>query len=265
MIVESFIIGLRKTGTTWLYENYKIEKKLNVSSIVKESGYFLNHSLSKEKYHSLFKKNKDKENINLEIETGIFDSVDNIKKLLNYNQKARVAIILRNPLSYFSSRITHCKRKGELRNNKQNSVKKIFEENTWLIEEYSTDRLEFLKNNFKNFKIFYYEDLENDSVKFYSNITQFLTGDFQSKFLPSIRTKINISRNSKIPFITYCYTNFAKYMRSVGLHLVVNYFRNNPIRKFIEKENKIINKSFEYEQIENYLKSINFKIPKNYI
>jgi hypothetical protein len=54
-------------------------------------------------------------------------------------------------------------------------------------------------------------------------------------------------------------------MRSIGLHLVVNYFRNNPIRKFIEKENKIINKSFEYEQIENYLKSINFKIPKNYI
>jgi hypothetical protein len=263
MKIQSFIIGLRKTGTTWLYENYKEDSNICVSESVKESGFFLKNKLSINKYHDLFKIINNDFSKTLEIETGIFDSKIHLNKLLNYNQNSRVALILRNPSNYFCSRIIHCKRKGELFDNKQVSIKKIFEENKWLLDEYSHYNLLFLKKNFKYFKIFYFEDLEKDSLKFYNSISKFISGE-NIDFHPNITKKINISRSSKVAFLTHHYTRLAKLFRSFGLHFLVNYFRNNFIRKWLEKENTPNEYDFMNIEIEKYLKSINFNKPKYY-
>ena len=39
-LIDGLVIGTRKAGTTWLYENFKLDSDFLVSEKVKESGFF---------------------------------------------------------------------------------------------------------------------------------------------------------------------------------------------------------------------------------
>lgn len=260
-MTEGFIIGLRKTGTTWLYENFKIQPEVNVSELVKESGFLLDNRLSTTKYNNLFK-NSSSNQTRIEVETRAFESDNIIERILKYNKNAKVVLILRDPSSYFISRIVHALRKGEINSKKPYNYVEILKNNEFLIKEYDIKKINKFEKKIKNFKIFYYEDLLIDSVKFYTDILQFFTGEKNKIFYPKINERINRARLSKKALITSFYSKIAQIFRLYGLHSVVNKYRKSKIRSALE--NKIIISSVEISLMKIYLKKQKFKFPKRY-
>jgi hypothetical protein len=260
-MTEGFIIGLRKTGTTWLYENFKIQPEINISELVKESGFLLNNRLSIAKYNSLFK-NSSTNQTRIEVETRAFESDFTIERISKYNKNAKVVLILRDPSSYFISRIVHGLRKGEINSKKPYNYVEILKNNEFLLKEYDVNKIITFNKKIKYFKIFYYEDLLIDSIKFYTEILQFITGDKNKIFYPKINERVNRARLSKKTLITSFYSKIAQIFRLYGLHSIVNKYRKSKMRSALE--NKITISREEILLMKNYLKKQKFKFPKKY-
>jgi len=111
--VSGLIIGTRKSGTTWLYENFRQDPRVVVSDKVKESGFFTGKSnLDTARYHDLFDPKSDLPR--LEVDTSVCYASDAPDCIEQYNPQMRIVLILREPGSFLASRHTHSLRKGEL-------------------------------------------------------------------------------------------------------------------------------------------------------
>lgn len=260
-MTDAFIIGLRKSGTTWLYENFKNQAEINVSHKVKESGFLINPSMDLRKYDELFEKTRENQT-RIEIETRAFESKYTLERLKKFNQNARVALILREPSSYYVSRIIHGLRKGELLSNKPYNYTNILEQNKYLLKEYDVERIEYIAENLNNFKVFYYEDLLENAEKFYNEIVQFLTANRSKYFRPTILEPLNQARLSNNSTITIVYTIIAQFLRKNNLHSIVNRFRNSVVRTRLEQKVKIGDDNVS--EMEIYLHRIGFKFPRKY-
>jgi len=247
-MVKALIIGQRKSGTTWLYENFKKEHLINVSEKVKESNFFSSEKLSIKEYHQLFSK---KMGVSIEVDTSIISYPNAINRIKEYNPEMRIIIILREPVDYLFSRINHSYRKNELKYNSNMEIQEFFKENNWLLNEIELSHVERFKENFETLLI-PYNDLKTDAGKVYNTIINFILSPKKVNAKPTIIEPINKGRQSRLPIITRFYTDFAKHLRQKGYHSIVNIFKESPIRKLIESRNPV--ELFSKNEINSYLK-----------
>lgn len=242
--VSGVVIGTRKTGTTWLYENFRKDPRVVVSDKVKESGFFTGEtSLDAPRYHGLFEANDALPC--LEVDTSVCYAPDAPDCIEQYNPQMRVVLILREPGSFLASRHTHSLRKGEL---KEQGPAEALEANSWLQDELDYPAI---TERFARFgdqlSVFRYSDMKDDPVGFYTRVLSALGVEDDGRFTPETEP-VNVSRNSKLRVVTGFLSKSAFAARRIGLHRLVNGLKSFGLHKKLEIHNDEAEKAKSQEQ-----------------
>jgi len=233
--VEALVIGTRKSGTTWLYSNLLEDGRFSLSRKVKESGFFSGNFDGDIKDYMALYDEKDNRAM-LEVDTSICYSDMALQQISKYASQVKLILILRDPVDYLVSRYTHSLRKGEI---KERDVQLAVKNNKWL-----KDELDYPKiiSRFQDFNasgkllVLSYESLQSDPNKFYKRITKFILGEDSEMIDPNIVERINVARNSKIPWVSIMLSNMAKLARRKGFHHLVNVAKSLKLHTLVEKK-----------------------------
>jgi len=245
MKVDFFIVGAPKAGTTSLYHYLNEHLEIEMSS-QKEPDYFSDEALKRqgmyygknridnlEKYHGLFT-NKD---VKLRGEASVsylfYDDVP--QKIKEYNSKAKIIIMLRNPIDRAFSHYLMDYRLGLVSDSFDSIIKKklkhknanLFFQQYIKLSEYSQQVSRYLEV-FDKEKIMFidYEDFKNDVSAVVDKAYLFLgvNNDFQ----PNLKKKHNtytMPKNSIIRFI-YSFVSFRKFLTNIVPKSIVKWIRN---------------------------------------
>ncbi len=245
MKVDFFIVGAPKAGTTSLYHYLNEHLEIEMSS-QKEPDYFSDEALKRqgmyygksridnlEKYHSLFT-NKD---VKLRGEASVsylfYDDVP--QKIKEYNSKAKIIIMLRNPIDRAFSHYLMDYRLGLVSDSFDSIIKKklnhknanLFFQQYIKISEYSQQVSRYLEVFDKEKMMFIdYEDFKKDVSAVVDKAYLFLgvNNDFQ----PNLKKKHNtytMPKNSIIRFI-YSFVSFRKFLTNIVPKSIVKWLRN---------------------------------------
>ncbi len=232
-IPNLFIVGAPKCGTTslhyWLSQHPEIfmskpkEPRFFCTDQIKEADNFHNKKIDYfqyrqwEKYLNLFK-NVGDEKIVGESTPRYLYSHEAPKKIYNFNQNAKIIILLREPFEFLRSyhsqilknqeNIKSFKRAMQIEAKRKNNQKKIPKSAVAPSFLYYQDLINFHRyiENYKNIfpnnqiKIILLDDLKNDPIDTYKNILKFLNIK-NFNFIPSVEVK---NKNKKI------YSTFLK-------------------------------------------------------
>lgn len=238
-LIDGLVIGTRKAGTTWLYENFKLDSDFLVSEKVKESGFFSKELIQDydiRSYTSLIDYSDKLNKLSVEVDSSIVYSKFFSENINIHAPESSVVLILRNPIDFLVSRIIHSIRKGIIEND---SIELIMKKNNWLIEELDYESMLTRFNDLKteNKIILPFELLNHDQKRFYSIVKSCLRKHkFIKDYDSPILEKINVSRVSKMDKVTVFLTRMGKLFRSYGMHNIVNYAKDIGFHKLIEKE-----------------------------
>ena len=193
MKVNTFIVGAPKTGTTSLY--YYLNQHTNVCmSSIKEPNFFSAKEVNSlfyksqiiddiNEYHKLFSQNKKQIIGEASVSYLFFDEVPN--RIYKYNPKAKIIILLRNPIERALSHYLMDFRLGFCSENFEDIIAQ-----PEIFPQYYQQYLE-LGNYFLQLKrylnvfnenqlsIVFYDDLKSDSQKVMKHIFSFLEIEFQ--------------------------------------------------------------------------------------
>lgn len=234
--------GSRKAGTTWLYSNLLSDPNVNVSSLVKESRFFLG-AMTEQSYDELYDSSSGSPRI--EVDTALWSSPNAASQISEYNATARVAIILRNPATWAVSRYIHAARKGEI--GRQASIGEFLRYDSEAISElaYRENVLRFEAEKLET-RVFPYEAIAEQPSLFYHTIRDFLIGG-NSGFThshPGLNLEpVNTSRVSGSAATSKLLSDVAKRARRVGLHKVVNSAKKLPITGLLERPTSLEEKA----------------------
>jgi hypothetical protein len=230
-LVSGLVIGMRKSGTTWLYENFKKSRLVAVSNKVKESGFFtFKNNISINEYHQLFDNNCK---LKIEVDTSIIYDSDAAKRIFIYNPKMKILAIKRDPMEYIVSRYIHAKRKGLIN---EECVYDAIIAHDWLKNE-----IMFFKN-INTFKEFFpsksicildFSLLKSNPEKFIDLSFRHLTS-LNPDFNPDFNV-INPAKISSLPLLTVLISFSARFFRRLGLYSFVNFFKKFGLHLKIEK------------------------------
>lgn len=230
--VVGIVIGSRKCGTTWLYENFRNDPDVSVSRKVKESGFFGRaQDLDFGYYEKLF---PDSHGKRVEVDSSLVYSEVSSEKIFAYNPRMKVALILRDPVEYGVSRYLHLLRKGQL------SAADI--SGVVMQDEILSRELDYpaMLARFERFRrlgsllILPYSLLAADPLRFYRTIKLHLVGTPDSGFQPKLH-RINESRSSKWTLMTGILSRAAIEARKRRLHSVVNFAKGLKAHKLLER------------------------------
>ena len=245
MKVDFFIVGAPKAGTTSLYHYLNEHLEIEMSS-QKEPDYFSDEALKRqgmyygknridtlEKYHGLFT-NKD---VKLRGEASVsylfYDDVP--QKIKEYNSKAKIIIMLRNPIDRAFSHYLMDYRLGLVSDSFESIIKKkskhknanLFYQQYIDVSEYARQVSGYLDVFDKENILFIdYEDFKNDVSAVVNDAYIFLgvNDDFQ----PNLKKKhntYNMPKNSIIRFI-YSFVSFRKFLTNIVPKYIVEWTRN---------------------------------------
>ena len=193
MKVNTFIVGAPKTGTTSLY--YYLNQHTNVCmSSIKEPNFFSSKEVNSlfyksqivddiNEYHKLFSQNKKQIIGEASVSYLFFNEVPN--RIYKYNPKAKIIILLRNPIERALSHYLMDFRLGFCSENFEDIIAQ-----PEIFPQYYQQYLE-LGNYFLQLKrylnvfnenqlsIVFYDDLKSDSQKVMKHIFSFLEIEFQ--------------------------------------------------------------------------------------
>ena len=193
MKVNTFIVGAPKTGTTSLY--YYLNQHTNVCmSSIKEPNFFSAKEVNSlfyksqivddiNEYHKLFSQNKKQIIGEASVSYLFFDEVPN--RIYKYNPKAKIIILLRNPIERAISHYLMDFRLGFCSENFEDIIAQ-----PEIFPQYYQQYLE-LGNYFLQLKryinvfnenqlsIVFYDDLKSNSQKVMKHIFSFLEIEFQ--------------------------------------------------------------------------------------
>ena len=193
MKVNTFIVGAPKTGTTSLY--YYLNQHTNVCmSSIKEPNFFSAKEVNSlfyksqivddiNEYHKLFSQNKKQIIGEASVSYLFFDEVPN--RIYKYNPKAKIIILLRNPIERALSHYLMDFRLGFCSENFEDIIAQ-----PEIFPQYYQQYLE-LGNYFLQLKrylnvfnenqlsIVFYDDLKSNSRKVMKHIFSFLEIEFQ--------------------------------------------------------------------------------------
>ena len=231
--VTGLVVGTRKSGTTWLYENLRRDPFFSLSSKVKESGYFSNEGkLGLTEYLNLY---DDRDRCLIEVDTSVCYSDAAMSRIIKHNPDMRVVIIFRGPAEWLRSRYTHSFRKGEII---EQDVVNAVSNTSWLRSELEyteiVERFDCLRES-GQLLLVPYELLRHDPQIFYNHVAKFLAGDNSYKPIYVNENVVNQSRTSVNKNITAFLSRVAIYARGKGLHNLVNFSKSIGIHKLLER------------------------------
>lgn len=104
--VSNFIVGAPKCGTSSIYEMFKLDDRLGVTS-TKETHFFSKETVSNSyykvnpvrtlsDYHAEFDDNKE---VYIDVCPSYLSSSEAVESIYNYNENANIIVILRNPVA----------------------------------------------------------------------------------------------------------------------------------------------------------------------
>ena len=230
---SGIVIGTRKAGTTWLYENMRKDDRVCVSEKVKESGFFAGMpSLDTTKYDALFEPQAGQ--VQLEVDTSVCYDGEAPNRIEAYNPDMRIVLVFREPAAFLSSRHTHSLRKGEV---SQSDPAEAMEAHEWLRDELDYPAIAARFGRFAErgaLKIVKYEDLKSDPHGFYRDVMEGL-GVTDGSFVPDTEP-VNVSRESSMQFVSAALSKGAIAARKMGLHSLVNGLKSFGLHKKIEHQ-----------------------------
>lgn len=235
IMTSGIIIGTRKAGTTWLYENFRRDPRVSVSEVVKESGYFAGSTpMDRKKYGALYPANEQGRRIEVDTSVCYADAAPDL--LETYNPEMRVVLIFREPSAFLTSRYIHSLRKGEV---SEGSPIEAYESNEWLRRELDYPAIVARFEKFRErgaLTVFAYERIKTDPIGFYTEVLVALGVRESSDFVPDTEP-VNVSRSSKLPFASVMFSKGAIAARNLGLHGLVNALKSTGIHKVVEVKN----------------------------
>jgi hypothetical protein len=231
-MVVGLVIGSRKCGTTWLYENFLEDPDVSVSRKVKESGFFAranDHDFAY--YEGLFPESPGKR---VEVDSSLAYSDTAPGKILAYNPRMRIALVLRDPVEYAVSRFLHMRRKRQL---SAAHIMDVVTQDEILCAELDypsiTARFEAFQRQ-GGMLVVPYSLLTQDPVTFYKTMKEHLVGPCGSAFRPKSE-RVNVSRSSKSSAMTGLLSRAANAARKRRLHAVVNFAKRLKAHQLLEK------------------------------
>ena len=103
--VQGLVVGTRKAGTTWLYENMLEDPHFSLSAKVKESGYFTGDTgLTADAYSDLFSRGGGQR---VEIDTSVCYEDTAQDNILQYNEDMKIVVIFREPGEWLRLSLIH--------------------------------------------------------------------------------------------------------------------------------------------------------------
>ena len=232
-IVQGVILGTRKAGTTWLYENFKQNPALMVSKKVKESSFFTGTTgLSVSDYDNLLPSGET--GYAIEVDTSVCYSDAAAGLIEDYNPQMHLFLIFCEPAAFLQSRFTHSQRKGEL---KQETPKDALLQNKWLQQELDYVRIAARFAKFTEagqLTVLPYELLLDDPEAFHDRVLKGL-GAPETGFKPSTE-RVNVARTSSMPIASVLFSNAAKFARKFGGHRLVNAVKSLGVHSKLEKK-----------------------------
>ncbi len=227
------VIGSRKCGTTWLYENFQRDPDVSVSRKVKESGFFARaDDLDFEYYEKLFPESSGKR---VEVDSSLVYSDVSSSKIFAYNPQMKIALILRDPVEYAVSRYLHLVRKGQVSPEDISNIV-MHDSNLKCELDYQCMLARFeVFQRLGSFLIVPYSLLAADPTSFYRTIKSHLIGKPTNEFEPEL-DRVNVSRWSKWSFMTRMLSRAASGARRRRFHFVVNLAKSLKIHKLLEKQ-----------------------------
>lgn len=230
--VVGVVVGSRKCGTTWLYENFKKDPGLTVSLKVKESGYFASPGVDDSAaYDSLYPTDSDNR---VEVDSSLIYSDVSADKMLRHNPDMRVVLILREPVEYAVSRYVHAVRKGEIC--RQDIGEAVIGEallKTELDYPKLLRRFQAIEDR-GNLLSVPFSLLQRDPQRFYSEIRSHLVGISGHGFEPCT-DRINVARKSKWTAASSALSRAAIMARGLKLHSIVNLAKSTRLHTLLER------------------------------
>jgi hypothetical protein len=258
--IRGLVVGTRKCGTTWLYENFRVDPQFRVSEKVKESGYFAGAPISDANtYEALLDGATGVHPV--EVDTSVCYAPDAANRIMAYNSNMRIVLILRDPAAYLASRYTHSLRKGELN---QTTPLQALKQVPWLRAELDypalIDRFEEF-NRAGQLTVLPFAALKKDPVAFYHTVATALGGDGQSGFCPSLMP-VNVARNARFAWLSHLLSNGAKMSRAMGAHRLVNMIKGTGVLSMLERPAEA--SSFDMEILAAEIERVNPGTQKAY-
>jgi hypothetical protein len=231
--VVGMVVGSRKCGTTWLYENFQKDPDISVSRKVKESGFFARaDDLDFEYYDKLFPESPGKR---VEVDSSLVYSDVSSSKIFAYNPQMKIALILRDPIEYAVSRYLHLLRKGQVSPEELSNI--VMHDDVLKRElDYRSMLTRFeMFQKLGSLLIVPYSLLATDPTKFYRTIKSHLVGKSGNQYEPKL-DRVNVSRLSTWSLMTRVLSRAAIKARSRRLHFVVNFVKSLKVHKLLEKQ-----------------------------
>ena len=242
MKVNFFIAGAPKSGTTSLYQYLCQHKEIEMCSI-KEPDFFSCTALKKEqtyygndpiqnleKYNKLFSNKKDLLRGEASVSYLFYDDV--AKKIKKYNEKAKIIIILRNPVDRAFSHYLMDYRLGLVSENFEDIInKRINHKNALLYYQQYVSVGEYYHQVERYIKVFgpeklliiNYDDFKNNLAGTFEKICLFLkvSHTFKVDFTKSYNS---FKRpRSKIVRWVYSFTRLRKILSQIIPKIAINY------------------------------------------
>jgi len=263
MKVDFFIVGAPKSGTTSLY-NYLDQHHSITMSSVKEPNYFscteiedqklyykTKHISTLDKYHSLFNF-KNGSCLFGEASVSYLYYKDIASRIKNYNEDAKIIIILRDPVERAVSHYNMDKRLGFVKTDLKSILDDISLKNHMLFyQQYIQLGFYYLQVKRyidvfgkENVCVMKYDELKNDNKEFTNKILGFLDLDIDNKI--DFDTPYNSFKSSSNQLVNILYS--VSFVRKI----ISSFFPNSIL--------KAINKSFFNKQETKISEEIEMKL-----
>jgi len=255
IIPNLFIVGAPKSGTTSLYQYLKSHPNIFMCT-PKEPHYFSddinNISIVKtlSEYQSLFYKREKRHKFVGEASVWYLYSDTAIKNIYKYNKKAKIIVMLRNPLDLYQSLHQHFIYNGyedrkDMKDawgfqlNRQQNIdipkhcpdKKLLQYNDILKLGHQVERIYSIFPK-KQIKIILFDDFTKHTIDTYKSTLSFLDLEYDyRKYFPNI----NKSREVRYKGLNQFFLNPPVYIKKIW-----NFFKKIFGNSIIELANKII-------------------------
>ena len=192
-LVNTFIAGCPKTGSTWLYNCFKEHPEIYVPTKDAIHYFTINHFRGESWYHRWYKAFGDEKRICDPTPSYIRDS-KSAERIYRYNPNSKLIFTLRNPIDRSFSHYWHQKRKKKILFSFQDTL--FYSEvgnydiyDIWIKSSLYYEQLKTFFDVFprENIKVNLFEDLKKNPNKFIKDNFDFLQVD--SSFQPIILNK----------------------------------------------------------------------------
>lgn len=230
----AFIIGMPRSGTSSLYASLISDEKI-FFNINKEPKYFS----KKEGLRELTYEIKKKDKIIVDATTDYFFQINYLNKIKNFNNNAKIILILREPTSWIFSLFKQWNRMKLVNNFEDLLFKKIkFNDRDFFKYEknFLKKRIEFILSNFRNVLIIDFKKLNSLSTK--KRLKKFL--NISMKNFSILHINSTLKKKSFLPI-----QNFIKFLFKYKLiKIILNYFLKQ-ISNFKNKKYNLDNKTLK--------------------